>query len=198
MFFVAPLFFIALCWWIDRGLPRPRAAARLHARRGRARRRRPVQRADQRQRHVGHARAASRCGRCRTRSSRSTRSPPSSSAGAILIAALVLTVPVRWALALPAARARALRRRAVGDRGQPARRHPPCVGRRALRRHLEAARATGSTRASAGTPRRRPLRLARDGQVHRLEERVLQPLAARRLRPRRADARRAAGDAGAR
>lgn len=27
MFFVAPLFFIALCWWIDRGLPRPRAAA---------------------------------------------------------------------------------------------------------------------------------------------------------------------------
>ena len=27
MFFVAPFFFIALCWWIDRGLPRPRAAA---------------------------------------------------------------------------------------------------------------------------------------------------------------------------
>jgi hypothetical protein len=27
MFFVAPLFFIALCIWIERGLPRPRAAA---------------------------------------------------------------------------------------------------------------------------------------------------------------------------
>lgn len=27
MFFVAPLFFIALCLWIERGLPRPRAAA---------------------------------------------------------------------------------------------------------------------------------------------------------------------------
>lgn len=27
MFFVAPLFFIALCVWIERGLPRPRAAA---------------------------------------------------------------------------------------------------------------------------------------------------------------------------
>src|SRR3954447_17617143 len=26
MFFVAPFFFIALCWWVDRGLPRPRAA----------------------------------------------------------------------------------------------------------------------------------------------------------------------------
>jgi hypothetical protein len=26
MFFVAPFFFIALCWWIERGLPRPRAA----------------------------------------------------------------------------------------------------------------------------------------------------------------------------
>jgi Dolichyl-phosphate-mannose-protein mannosyltransferase len=26
MFFVAPLFFIALCWWVERGLPRPRAA----------------------------------------------------------------------------------------------------------------------------------------------------------------------------
>jgi hypothetical protein len=26
MFFVAPFFFVALCWWIERGLPRPRAA----------------------------------------------------------------------------------------------------------------------------------------------------------------------------
>ena len=26
MFFVAPFFFIALCWWVERGLPRPRAA----------------------------------------------------------------------------------------------------------------------------------------------------------------------------
>jgi hypothetical protein len=27
MFFVAPFFFVALCWWVERGLPRPRAAA---------------------------------------------------------------------------------------------------------------------------------------------------------------------------
>jgi hypothetical protein len=27
MFFVAPFFFIALCWWVERGLPRPRTAA---------------------------------------------------------------------------------------------------------------------------------------------------------------------------
>src|SRR3954447_3507608 len=27
MFFVAPFFFIALCWWVERGLPRPRAAS---------------------------------------------------------------------------------------------------------------------------------------------------------------------------
>ena len=26
MFFVAPFFFVALCWWVERGLPRPRAA----------------------------------------------------------------------------------------------------------------------------------------------------------------------------
>jgi Dolichyl-phosphate-mannose-protein mannosyltransferase len=26
MFFLAPFFFIALCWWVERGLPRPRAA----------------------------------------------------------------------------------------------------------------------------------------------------------------------------
>jgi hypothetical protein len=26
MFFVAPFFFVALCWWVDRGLPRPRPA----------------------------------------------------------------------------------------------------------------------------------------------------------------------------
>lgn len=27
MFFVAPFFFVALCWWVERGLPRPRGAA---------------------------------------------------------------------------------------------------------------------------------------------------------------------------
>jgi hypothetical protein len=26
MFFVAPFFFVALCWWVERGLPRPRSA----------------------------------------------------------------------------------------------------------------------------------------------------------------------------
>ena len=57
MFFVAPFFFIALCWWVERGLPRPARGRRLRGDRRRARRRRPVQRPDQRQRDVGHARA---------------------------------------------------------------------------------------------------------------------------------------------
>ncbi len=137
MFFVAPFFFVALCWWVERGLPRPRAAGVCAVIAAALVGVVPYCGADQRQRDLGHARAAAALdaaghdhdarpgavGRRRRRDPRHAAAPAHPR-------------PLRDRAA--GARARALRRGAVADRGEPARRHPARVGRCVVRRHLDA------------------------------------------------------------
>ena len=191
MFYVAPLFLIALLVWIERGAPRPRRdRGRRRAARRRAPRRAPVRAPDQPERGLRHARAAPDLVAARRRCSRSSRSRSSSLLACIGAAALFLFVPRRYALVLPAL---VLVYFAVSQKPIEGKHRAASLG--ALFAGITARIATGSTAPSAATRSVAAIWSGNTDRVRDLGERVLQPQPSARLRPGAPLARRPARDA---
>jgi hypothetical protein len=175
MFYVAPLFLIALLVWIDRGLPRRAAVLALH---------RP-------ERHLGHDRAAP----ARMAGRAGARPRRRGARGGLHRGGRGDAVPVRAApVRARAARARArlLRRVAGRDRVQA----PPAVARVALRRHLLAALAPRLDRPQGRLEHEGGRGVdGEHGQAHDLGQRALQPQRRHDLPHRRGAARRFGADA---